>query len=343
MELNSTPVVSYQYDSTSRLVQRVEGGTITNYTWDGWDLIKEVKSGTVNETTNYLVPNAEILAFERGGDWFYLHGDGLSSTQLVTDENGDQVGRFIYGAWGEELYANESVPGILETRFVGGLGCRKDAATGLIYMRNRWYSCELQRFISRDPVGLKGGFNLYEYADSIPNSLIDEDGLEPGRDPFQKPNLNGGGGAKGTKPPGPRAPKTSKGSKKSSGKKGGGGGNMASSSSSGGDWDETPPLGGVRIDGMPFYPPFLVPGWPFVPIDLCDKPPTYCEHLKEACDKYCYTWFAGPAAHPKALGRCLYRFCVVKIYKSCKKGWLRGGPHWPDYEDWLRSTSMSGN
>mgnify|MGYP001206627282 CR=1 FL=1 len=152
VELNSSTVVEYEYDSASRLVQRVEGGTTTNYTWDGWDLIKEVKSGTVNETTNYLVPSGELLAFERGGDFFYLHGDGLSSTQLVTDENGAQVGRFIYGAWGEELHASESFPGILENRFVGGLGCRKDAATGLIYMRHRWYDPALQRFISRDPL-----------------------------------------------------------------------------------------------------------------------------------------------------------------------------------------------
>ena len=165
------------------MIQRVEGGTTTNYTWDRWDLIKEVKSGSVNETTNYIVPRGEILAFERGGDFFYLHGDGLSSTQLVTDENGDQVGRFIYGAWGEELYASESVPGILESRFVGGFGCRKDAATGLTYMRHRWYDCQLQRFISRDPIGLKGGDNLYSYAESNPATFIDEYGLIPGRRP----------------------------------------------------------------------------------------------------------------------------------------------------------------
>jgi len=103
----------------------------------------------------------------------------LSSTQLVTDENGDQVARFIYGAWGEELYASESVPGILENRFVGGLGCRKDAATGLIYMRHRWYDPALQRFISRDPIGLKGGANFYKYARNNPARFLDVMGLEP--------------------------------------------------------------------------------------------------------------------------------------------------------------------
>jgi YD repeat-containing protein len=103
VELNSAPVVTYEYDSASRMVQRTEGGTTTNYTWDGWDLIREEKTGTVTETTDYLVPFGEVLALERGGDWYYLHGDALSSTQLVTDESGHIVGRYIYGAWGEEL------------------------------------------------------------------------------------------------------------------------------------------------------------------------------------------------------------------------------------------------
>ena len=84
----------------------------------------------------------------------------------------------ICGAWGEELYASESVPGVLENRFVGGLGCRRDAATGLIYMRHRWYDCQLQRFISRDPIRLAGGTNLYAYALNAPVSRTDSHGLD---------------------------------------------------------------------------------------------------------------------------------------------------------------------
>ena len=179
VEVNGSNLVTYQYDSSSRLLQRVEGGTTTNYIWDGWDLIREEKSGAVTETTDYLCPAGEVLAFKRDGDWYYLHGDGLSSTQLMTDASGAVVGRYVYGAWGDELVASESVPGVFENRFVGGLGCRRDSATGLVYMRHRWYDVQLQRFISRDPIGFEGGLNLYEYARSRPSSLIDSFGLEP--------------------------------------------------------------------------------------------------------------------------------------------------------------------
>ena len=179
VELNSSPVVSYEYDSGSRMLQRIEGSTSTNYHWDGWDLVREEKDDGVDvEVTNYLVPQGEVLAFQRDGDWFYLHGDGLSSTQLVTDESGAQVGRAVYGAWGETLSFNESVPGSLDVRFVGGLGVRNDAATGLIYMRHRWYDSELGRFISRDPIGFAGGLNLYRYGVNNPLTFVDFMGLD---------------------------------------------------------------------------------------------------------------------------------------------------------------------
>jgi len=35
----------------------------------------------------------------------------------------------------------------------------------------------LQRFISRDPIGLRGGANLYEYAENAPGSFVDPFGL----------------------------------------------------------------------------------------------------------------------------------------------------------------------
>ena len=199
VELNSSPVVSYEYDSGSRMLQRIEGSISTNYHWDGWDLVREEKDdGVATEITNYLVPQGEVLAFQRDGDWFYLHGDGLSSTQLVTDESGAQVGRAVYGAWGETLSFNESVPGSLDVRFVGGLGVRNDAATGLIWMRHRWYDSELGRFVSRDPVGFDDDFhflnfpqknprvlldraeedsNFYAYSSNSPTTYIDSDGL----------------------------------------------------------------------------------------------------------------------------------------------------------------------
>jgi uncharacterized protein RhaS with RHS repeats len=68
----------------------------------------------------------------------------------------------------------------------------------LYYNRGRYYSPELQRFISEDPVGLAGGINLYAYAGNNPISFADPTGLDPVEvvvwNPTLFENFNGLGG-----------------------------------------------------------------------------------------------------------------------------------------------------
>jgi RHS repeat-associated protein len=49
--------------------------------------------------------------------------------------------------------------------------------TGLYYYRARYYSSELKRFISEDPIRLPGGINLYEYVGNNPVKRKDPTGL----------------------------------------------------------------------------------------------------------------------------------------------------------------------
>ena len=51
-----------------------------------------------------------------------------------------------------------------------------DAATGLYYMRARYYDPALGRFMSRDPIGYLGGINLYEYCGDRPINNTDPSG-----------------------------------------------------------------------------------------------------------------------------------------------------------------------
>ena len=78
------------------------------------------------------------------------------------------------GAWGETLPGGfDNVPGGMPYSFVGALGVRTDADTGLAYMRQRSYDSTLQRFISRDQLHTQ---NRYEYADGSPTVFVDVDG-----------------------------------------------------------------------------------------------------------------------------------------------------------------------
>ena len=52
-------------------------------------------------------------------------------------------------------------------------GYRYDAETENYYVRNRYYSPALGRWITRDPIGYDGGINLYGYVESSPVGAAD--------------------------------------------------------------------------------------------------------------------------------------------------------------------------
>ena len=64
--------------------------------------------------------------------------------------------------------------------FVGKLGHVTDSATGLVYMRARYYVPAIGRFINEDPS--KNGSNYYTYANDNPTNLTDFSGKIAGDD-----------------------------------------------------------------------------------------------------------------------------------------------------------------
>lgn len=175
--------VAYTYDSAGRMMTRTSGGVTTRFTWDAWDCVRET---TGTDDTVYHIPNGVLQSFSLNGTVYQVHMDALSSVRMITDPSGNVVARMEYGAYGEEIFVS-AIPALANFpyRFVGALGVRTDTVTGLYYMRNRWYDASLQRFISRDPIGLKGGVNLYNYAYSSPTNFIDPWGRRPAADIYR--------------------------------------------------------------------------------------------------------------------------------------------------------------
>jgi RHS repeat-associated protein len=64
-----------------------------------------------------------------------------------------------------------------------------DTITGLYYYRARFYDASLERFVNRDPIGYRGGINLYEYVRDNPVRRTDPSGQD-GND--GKPYFGGG-------------------------------------------------------------------------------------------------------------------------------------------------------
>ncbi|HAV4592291.1 TPA: type IV secretion protein Rhs, partial [Acinetobacter baumannii] len=109
--------------------------------------------------------------------WFY-HCDHLGTPQEMTDHTGAIIWKAEYKAWGdckaEKAKSNFFENSEIISNNIRFQGQYFDEETGLHYNRYRYYSPYVGRFISKDPIGLLGGNNVYAYA---PNSTSWTDAL----------------------------------------------------------------------------------------------------------------------------------------------------------------------
>ena len=80
-----------------------------------------------------------------------------------------------YNPYGHLLGSSGSLAGVNTLRFSSKLWFQSE---GLYYYGYRFYEPNLQRWITRDPVAERGGFNLYSFVRNAPSGLIDPFGLE---------------------------------------------------------------------------------------------------------------------------------------------------------------------
>ncbi len=102
--------------------------------------------------------------------------DNQGSVRLVVNaETGEVAQRLDYDSFGRVLC--DTNPGFQPFGFQGGL---YDPDTGLVEFGCRWYDAETGRWISKDPIGLSGGMNLYVACRNDFVNHTDGDGLYPG-------------------------------------------------------------------------------------------------------------------------------------------------------------------
>ena len=102
--------------------------------------------------------------FARSPEWdvHNVFSDGLGVCWRVgyADENGGYAALYDYDAFGNEIASSGPLAAFFRHRFSTKL---LDPDTGLYYYGYRWYSPELGRWISRDPIEEEGGVNLYGF------------------------------------------------------------------------------------------------------------------------------------------------------------------------------------
>jgi RHS repeat-associated protein len=101
---------------------------------------------------------------------YYYHADGLGSITGLSDATGTMVQTYSYDAFG-----NVTPSGNVSQPFMF-TGREYDAETSMYFYRARYYDPVVGRFVTRDPIGLRGGFNLFTYVENNPTNRVDPTG-----------------------------------------------------------------------------------------------------------------------------------------------------------------------
>ncbi len=114
-----------------------------------------------------------VYSMPRGGATYRIVTDNQVSVRLVVNAaTGEVMQRLDYDSFGRVL--RDTNPGFQPFGFQGGL---YDPDTGLVEFGCRWYDAATGRWISKDPIGMEGGLNLYEFCGDNPITYTDPSGL----------------------------------------------------------------------------------------------------------------------------------------------------------------------
>jgi len=120
---------------------------------------------------------------------YYAIKDHLNSVHALVDESGNTVQTVNYNAWGTPLNSELIIQNSsFRLRYLFQ-GREYSQATALYNFRARWYSSDIGRWLSKDPIGLEGGLNLYVAFGNNPVNFIDPWG-ECEEDLYASPTLS---------------------------------------------------------------------------------------------------------------------------------------------------------
>ncbi|WP_413612832.1 RHS repeat-associated core domain-containing protein [Bdellovibrio sp. HCB-110] len=196
-----TKEIFFKYDGLGRRIERQVVDHTDNsksygrkFFYDG-DMIIEEQDLTGNLAARYMnsLGTDDPLLVARAEGNFVFTKDGLGSIRELTKSDGTSIQKYRYSSYGvttQELQENRPDKKLIENRYAY-TGRELEDETGLYYYRARYYDPELGRFISEDPVQLKGGdLNYYAYVSNNPIILTDPTGKYPAQ---RRSNFDTGG------------------------------------------------------------------------------------------------------------------------------------------------------
>jgi RHS repeat-associated protein len=163
--------VEFAYDAFGRrIAKKMKDGEI-GFLWDGDVLLAEQLGEKANEYVFEPGSFAPLCRFNREGFEAY-HNDHLGTPRELTDKRGEVVWSATYETYGQI----SPLPSDVVENLIRFQGQYEDHESGLYYNRFRYYDPDIGRYITRDPIGIAGGMNLYSYVHN-PVTWIDPLGL----------------------------------------------------------------------------------------------------------------------------------------------------------------------
>lgn len=150
--------VEYFYDADGLRIYRKDNvsGITTYYIWDSENptgypqVVEEIENNQVVRRYGYGL-FLETIDIKNGTEFerFYVIRDGTNSVRMLLDSTGNVSAQYDYDAFGNLLSVTNA-----NTLTVGNPyqfhSEYRDTATGLIYLRARWYDVNYGRFINSD-------------------------------------------------------------------------------------------------------------------------------------------------------------------------------------------------
>lgn len=181
---DGTTVVEYAYDGMNRRITKTSGGTVRHFYYsDQWQVLEERLGSNATADRQYVWGQRyidDMVLRDTTSERLYALQDALFNVVALTDDDGDVVERFAYQPYGQSEALNPDYTAYNGTdyqwvyRFTGR---ELDLETGLQINRMRYLHLQLGRWITRDPIGYRGGVNTYQYVNGIPIQYIDPWGL----------------------------------------------------------------------------------------------------------------------------------------------------------------------
>jgi len=198
-EDNRSHTINYSYDGRGVRLIRSEGtsGTTTPFANRYYVYSPELQllAVSVDDNPNVWGKTAIVHAapaMKREIVWFngrpvvealdgmtlrYTFSDHLGTPILQTDQAASVVWRAEYEPYGDIWSLRAGTPTDQILRFPGQEYAGKWEGPEERYNIHRWYRAGWGRYTQSDPIGLRGGVNLYAYAASNPLTVYDRKGL----------------------------------------------------------------------------------------------------------------------------------------------------------------------